>query len=750
MSTEARLINVQREERVGGANSRAAPASPDGLPPHVLDILRPLLEHIAAHGRRPADREASDAGTEKTGSEPSYAPGEGQARLDAASQADGEADGADAARRPVPPRLLLIAARVAALLADPETRDALGAPCACVILVLPSATDRCDVNAELQHGETWLPRIPDPLDLGWRRVAFVRLDDDDGRSEIMADRRAFANCLERAVAQGLRVVALMPSADPVSPVLRALCRRTVAFPPLTAELLAEVLRVTHPSPDGALPAAALPPDEDLAILPTAVVEVAFRQDTTAAVAQELARAAGRLRTTPRTTLADIVLADSVADPVRRLVADMAAWRAGTLAWDEVSSSLLLTGPPGNGKTLLASAIAGSVGATLAATSYSACQKHGHQGDMLAALAREVEEAILRRPSVFFLDELDSFTHRHSPDRFSRYIVGVVNGLLEHLSRLNETPGVIVLGATNHPDMIDPAVTRPGRFDLHVEIGAPDHAMIVRILRHAIGETAGAFDLASVADRLLGLSGAQVTALVREARGLARAEGVALAQDHLDAAAGRIAPAPAPEVLRRVAIHEAGHLVVAHCLGLPQPARAVLTARGGFVQLPGRPSEHHGSALDRIAALLGGRAAERVILGEASSGAGVGRQSDLAQATALAARVHYEWGLAGQLAFTPRDGGESAATVREIDAVLQSCQARAEWIVREEKPRVLRIAEALLAARELKAERLAALLAGIPADIAEPKVVKVCDARALREKLQKAFGPGKGVYPPDAA
>ena len=442
--------------------------------------------------------------------------------------------------------------------------------------------------------------------------------------------------------------------------------------------------------------------------------------------------------------------------MRRLVADMAAWRAGTLAWDEVSSSLLLTGPPGNGKTLLAAALAGSVGASLVATSYSDCQKHGHQGHMLAALARAVEEAVRTSPSVFFLDELDSFTRRHGSDHIGRYMVGVVNGLLEHLSRLNETPGVIVLGATNYPDMIDPAVTRPGRFDLHVEIGAPDHAMIVRILRHALGETAGALDLASVADRLLGRSGAQVTALVREARGLARAEGVALAQGHLDAAAGRIAPAPAPEVLRRVAIHEAGHLVVAHCLGLPQPARAILTVGGGLVELPGLPSESRGSALDRIAVMLGGRAAERVILGDASSGAGVGRQSDLAKATALAATVRYEWGLAGQLAYTPRAGGESEVTVREIDAVLQACQARAEWIVREEQPRVLRIAEVLLAERELKAERLGALLNEIPADI-PAKVAPIGaaraaqrDAHAVRRALQKAFDPGRGTYPPDAA
>lgn len=108
--------------------------------------------------------------------------------------------------------------------------------------------------------------------------------------------------------------------------------------------------------------------------------------------------------------------------------------------------------------------------------------------MLRALSEKVEEAIVKVPCVFFLDELDSFSHRNSDKERSICIVGVVNGLLEHLSRLNKTPGIIVLGATNYLNMIDPTIIRPGRFDRHIEITNPDRVAIVRILEQTIGET----------------------------------------------------------------------------------------------------------------------------------------------------------------------------------------------------------------------------------------------------------------------
>ncbi|MFC3119529.1 ATP-binding protein [Jhaorihella thermophila] len=232
------------------------------------------------------------------------------------------------------------------------------------------------------------------------------------------------------------------------------------LPPLSREICIEILRATH-SATGRVAAdalrAQLPAGGALAALPLPVIEGAFCEATTLAVADALADAAARMRQPAGITLADVVLNADVQEPIDRLVADVRAWKSGQLGWDEVSASILLFGPPGNGKTLLASAIAGSIGGSLVATSYSDCQKHGHQGDMLRALSEKVEAAIRSVPSVFFLDELDSFTHRNASHRRSDYIVGVVNGLLEHLSRLNDTPGVVVLGATNFSGH-----DRPGR------------------------------------------------------------------------------------------------------------------------------------------------------------------------------------------------------------------------------------------------------------------------------------------------
>ncbi len=127
-------------------------------------------------------------------------------------------------------------------------------------------------------------------------------------------------------------------------------------------------------------------------------------------------------------------------------------------------------------------------------------------------------------------------------------------------------------------------------------------------------------------------------------------------------------------------------------------------------------ESRDSALDRIAGILGGRAAERVVLGDAGNAAGNGPRSDLALATDLAARIRFEWGLAGQLAFTPRRAGESDGAVREIDAVPPDCLDRAERIVEEDRPFVIRIGEILLEERELSAERLASLLGEGPGDL----------------------------------
>src|SRR6056297_3382081 len=151
-------------------------------------------------------------------------------------------------------------------------------------------------------------------------------------------------------------------------------------------------------------------------------------------------------TTPETMPGQIMLEDVHGQPaateaLEDLCTDLSDWRAGRLAWSEVTRSFLLHGPPGNGKTMLASALSGSVGVPLIATSYADNQRLGHQGDMLRGLTEAVTRACAHAPSVFFLDEIDAFHTRGQSH--NGYIIGVVTGLLTQLDRVMRTEGVIL-------------------------------------------------------------------------------------------------------------------------------------------------------------------------------------------------------------------------------------------------------------------------------------------------------------------
>ncbi|MFT7107700.1 MAG: hypothetical protein ACJAVT_002227, partial [Yoonia sp.] len=476
------------------------------------------------------------------------------------------------ARPPVP--TMIMATRFAALLRSAGAQSEITAPRAFTMLTIADNQEREAVWKDIDNVLRRLADLCDEADHTWRGFATPCLHatpDNKHRSRSLSDHAAFDASIAIAVRKGYKLIVLAPDTTSKSDVTRALCQRTVQLPPLTGQMLIEILRATHTA-TGELSEDALtklmPQDNDIAALPLPSIESAFLEETTLKVAQALATAAKRFRTVPTatTTLEDIVLNANTRAPIERLVADIASWKTGQVQWAEVSSSVLFHGPPGNGKTLLAAALAGSLQIPLIATSYSDCQKHGHQSDMLKALSDKVEHAIRSSPCVFFLDELDGFTHRNRKGRNSDYIVGVVNGLLEHLTRLNETPGVIVLGATNYPDMIDPAITRPGRFDLKLDLSTPDRTSVLQILTHALGSDANAMQLDPIADQILGSSGALITALVREARGLARTEQCPLKQIHLEAAASNICPVLDTNILWRIAIHEAGHLVVAQALG----------------------------------------------------------------------------------------------------------------------------------------------------------------------------------------
>ncbi|WP_331303538.1 AAA family ATPase [Methylobacterium oryzae] len=322
-----------------------------------------------------------------------------------------------------------------------------------------------------------------------------------------------------------------------------------------------------------------------------------------------------------------------------LVDDLRAWRdggPGAPRWSDLESSILLSGPPGVGKTIFAAALARSAGLPFLAGSLGQWQsaRDGHLGHTLGAMRTFFERA-RRSPCVVLIDEMDSFGDRTLfPENHRNYSVQIVNALLEHLDGSVSREGVVVVGATNDPDRIDPAIRRSGRLDRHVRIGIPDAGDIARILRHHLGDDLPDASLGPLAARLVGMSGADVAALVRRARGIARRTGRSLTVGDLDAAADEARPSLPDHARGRVAVHEAGHVLAAASAGHAGPMAASIDADGGtaWISFGERLGLANEESLDGcLTIMLAGRAAEEVVLGDVTAGSA----EDLAAATRLA-------------------------------------------------------------------------------------------------------------------
>ncbi|MGH7736898.1 MAG: ATP-dependent zinc metalloprotease FtsH, partial [Candidatus Tyrphobacter sp.] len=323
----------------------------------------------------------------------------------------------------------------------------------------------------------------------------------------------------------------------------------------------------------------------------------------------------------------------------------------------IPRGVLLVGPPGTGKTLLARAVAGEAGVPF--LNLNASEFVEMFVGVGASRVRDLfGQAKAISPAIVFIDELDAVGRRRGAG------IGTVNDereqtlnqLLAELDGFDPRFDIIILAATNRPDVLDPALLRPGRFDRQIVVDLPDKTGREGILRiHSRKlKLEGEVDLAAVAAVTMGLSGADLANLCNEAALIAARDGrLTVAQGDFAEAHDKIRLGAAnphainPDERRIVAYHESGHTIVAWMTpGADAVQKVSIVPRGRSLgqteQIPGEERHNVSRAylVSKLAVLLGGRTAEKIALGDVSTGA----ENDLVEATNLARRMITRWGM----------------------------------------------------------------------------------------------------------
>ena len=454
---------------------------------------------------------------------------------------------------------------------------------------------------------------------------------------------------------------------------------------------------------------------------------------------------------PSVTFDDVAGADEAKQELVEVVEFLSTPEKFTKLGAKIPKGILLIGPPGTGKTLISRAVAGEAKVPFFTTSGSEFVEMfvGVGASRVRDLFAKARESA---PAVIFIDEIDAVgRHRGAGvgggnDEREQ----TLNQILVEMDGFDERTNVIVIAATNRPDILDPALIRPGRFDRRVVVEAPDVSGREAILAvHLKGKpVAQVIDLRSVARETPGFTGADLANLDNEAAILAaREERTEIGQGEFEEAIERVIAGPAKKSRRIseherkvVAYHEAGHALVAAQIPEADPVHKVTIvargAMGGHTRL--LPEEDRmlwtkGQFEAMLAVMMGGQAAEQVVFGDVTTGA----SNDLLNATNLARKMVTEYGMSTQLGSQTFDNaqdqvflgkalartrGYSEAVAEKIDAevsrLLKAARDRASTAIGASRDSLARVAEKLLADETIQGPELATLLSA-PTGEAEP-------------------------------
>jgi cell division protease FtsH len=445
----------------------------------------------------------------------------------------------------------------------------------------------------------------------------------------------------------------------------------------------------------------------------------------------------------KVSFADVAGVDEAEEELKEIVEFLKTPKKYTSIGGRIPKGVLLVGPPGTGKTLLARAVAGE--AKVPFFSLSGSEFVEMFVGVGASRVRDLfAQADARAPCIVFIDELDALgkVRIQTPMGSHEEREQTLNQLLAEMDGFDARKGVIIMGATNRPEVLDPALLRPGRFDRQVLVDKPDVRGREDILHIHVKtvKVAESVDLKVIAARTAGFAGADLANLVNEAALLAaRKDKTAVDMKDFDEAIDRIiAGLQKKRVMsdkerRIVAYHESGHAIVASLLpGLDPVHKISIVARGfgalGYtMQLPleDRYLLTRNDLINQLSVLLGGRSAEEIAFGEVTTGA----QNDLLRATDIARAMVTEFGMSDELGavsynghkrsafidvpFVQERGSYAEETARKIDQevkrILSEAHENARRILTEQRDALDRVSQRLLETEVIESEELKVLL-----------------------------------------